>query len=420
MYIERQVFNKIFKYKDSKKITILIGARQVGKTTILKELYHQLKNIAGCLLLDLDIFSNYEKVSTYDDLLNTLRLNGYKEEGQGIFYLFLDEFQRYADISGVMKNIHDHHDNIKIFASGSSSLAINSRVQESLAGRKRVVNIYPLNFSEFLFFRKKDALIEKIKNLSFVSSVEVNKLLPEAYHELEIFMTYGGYPEVALSEDKEKKEVLSSIFDLYVTKELVDYLKIEKIKHAKTLIQLLAVNNGCETKYSNLAQASGIDEKTVKNYMELLKETFLITIHSPWFANKSKEIVKQPKIYFLDNGVRNFFVNNFNSMAMRNDASFLFEGYVISELIKQGEPMDAIKFWRTKNRYEIDLILDRQGKQTPVEIKYKRKITRSDLKGIKKYTSYYPGASSSFLVNLADNTSIEQTKLLTPFELLKL
>ena len=133
--------------------------------------------------------------------------------------------------------------------------------------------------------------------------------------------------------------------------------------------------------------------------------------------DKKKEIVKQPKIYFSDSGVCNFFINNFNPMSMRKDASFLFEGFVISEFIKHGVSPDLIKFWRTKNRYEIDIIYEKQGELIPVEIKYKRRLTASDFKGIKKYFVEYPDTRRSFLVNLADNTSHAQTRLVTPFEL---
>jgi len=190
-----------------------------------------------------------------------------------------------------------------------------------------------------------------------IRSNTLNNLLPELYTELHDFLIFGGYPEIVLSDRSDRKDVFSSIFDLFIKKDLVDYLKIEKIKNAKLLIQALAVNNGCETKYNALAQMSGIDEKTVRNYIELLKETFLISVHLPWFTNKNKEIIKMPKIYFLDNGVRNYFINNFNSPQVRNDTSFLFEGHVISELIKGGIQAESIKFWRTKTQTEIDISL---------------------------------------------------------------
>jgi len=277
MYIDRQVYQKIEKQRDNGKVTILIGARQVGKTTLLRKLFQSLSDTNQCLFLDLDVFSDYEQVSTYEDLIHTLKLKGYREKQQETFFLFLDEFQRGADISRVIKAVVDHHQNIKIYASGSSSLAISEKIQESLAGRKRIIRVYPLNFIEYLHFRHRQDLVAELVNLVNVQADNLPKLMPEVYRELQLFMVFGGYPEVALVDEEEKREVLRSIFDLYVKKDLVDFLKIERIKNAKTLIQRLAVNHGQETRYNRLAQVAGIDEKTVKNYLEILKETFIVT-----------------------------------------------------------------------------------------------------------------------------------------------
>lgn len=232
------------------------------------------------------------------------------------------------------------------------------------------------------------------------------------------FLVFGGYPECALVEDREKPEVLNSIFDLYVKKDLVDFLKVEKIRLAKTLIQQLAVNHGQTTQYSQLSQVSGMDDKTTKNYLEILKETFLITIHNPWFTNRKKELVKMPKVYFLDSGVRNFFINNFNTTDTRSDMPFLFEGFVISELIKTGVSPEHIKFWRTKNRQEIDIILDTGSVLRPVEIKYKRQLKSSDFRGLHNFKAAYPDCGSLFMVNMGSNRSQEsEVGLLSPFEL---
>ena len=112
---------------------------------------------------------------------------------------------------------------------------------------------------------------------------------------------FGGYPEVALTKDSEKKDVPASIFDLYVKTDLVDFLSVGRIQHAKTLIRHLAINHGQESRYSHLSQVTGVDQKTAKNYIEMLKETFIITVHPPWFTNWNKELVKMLKIYYLDN-----------------------------------------------------------------------------------------------------------------------
>lgn len=418
MYKERLIYSTLEKQKDNNKITILTGARQVGKTTLMRKLYETFQKTHDVMFLDLDIYSMFEKVSTYENCINTLKLNGYKTSQKKPYILFLDEFQRYADISRMLKNIYDHHSNIKIYASGSSSLAINEQVQESLAGRKRIIHIYPLCFSEYLNFIEKDDLMQQIDRLPEIRSDNLTDLMPEVFQALEKFLIYGGYPEVVLSSDKEKADVLVSIFDLYVKKDLVDFLRVERIKHAKTLIRHIAVNNGKEAKYSEMAQVAGIDEKTVKNYIEILKETFLISVHSPWFTNRNKELVKMPKVYFSDNGVRNYFINNFNPVALRSDMPFLFEGFVISELIKKGVSADHIKFWRTKNKDEVDLIIDNGSGIRPVEIKFKKNLKSSDFKGLYKFNKNYPDHKPLFMMNLCSNTPVNDVIFqVSPFEI---
>jgi len=417
MYIDRPIFNILHNQRANQKITILIGSRQVGKTTLLQALYDSLRKENPCLFLDFDLFSNYEKARTYDNLISSLKLEGYRLKQKRRFFLFLDEFQHYADVSMVLKNIADHHPNIKIYATGSSSLGIKSNIQETLAGRKRTVNIYPLCFEEYLHFIQAQELMERFKNIAGISSKHLNQLVPELYQAFEAYLVFGGYPEVALADKEEKKEVLNSIFDLYVKKELVDYLQVEKVKNAKMLIQYLAVNNGNLTKYNALGQAAGLDDKTVRNYIEILEETFLIKVLKPWFTNRNHEIVKMPKVYYLDNGVRNYFVNNFNPAELRQDAAFLFEGYVISELIKLGVDPDTMRYWRTKNQTEVDLVLESSGKTIPIEIKFNKKASHTDLKGLKKFHHIYPLADQAYLINLYDNTDLGSVKLVSPFGL---
>lgn len=151
--------------------------------------------------------------------------------------------------------------------------------------------------------------------------------------------------------------------------------------------------------------------------MDIMKETFLISIHTPWHTNPNKEIVKMPKTYFMDNGVRNYFINNFNGVALRADAGHLFEGFVISEMIKKGVLQESIKFWRTKNQMEVDIILDVGGQPVPAEIKYKPKISPKDTRGLQKFRTQYPHTKEVFLINPGNNTPIDDIKLLTPFGL---
>lgn len=421
MFFKRQIYSMLKDHVGNNKATILIGPRQVGKTTLMKQLNFDLQTKYKCLYIDLDIYSQYEKINSYENLINTLTLNGYENNNEQKFILFLDEFQKYSDVSNIIKNIVDHHPNIKVFASGSSSLAINNNIQESLAGRKRVVHIYPLSFEEFLNFKERNDLIGQLHKVADISSDSLPTLMPELYKELKEFLIFGGYPEVALSAQNEKKAVLESIFDLYVKKDLVDFLDIDKIKNAKMLINHLALNHGQEINYNKLGQVASLDSKTSKNYVEILKETFLITLLSPWYTNKNKELTKTPKVYFIDNGVRNYFINNFNKTEIRNDSSFLFESFVISELLKKGTPAKNIKFWRSKNKQEVDLILDDGATVKPIEIKYKNNIKNSDFAGLKNFMNNYPKNNRGYLINTQTNKSVlENITMLSPFELINL
>ena len=316
-----------------------------------------------------------------------------------------------------MKNIYDHHNNIKIYASGSSSLLIKNAIQESLAGRKQITHLYPLSFREFLIFKERNDLLREIDNLKEIKTKEYYKFIPEAFKYLNEFMVFGGYPEVALRETREEKiEVLENIFDLYIKKDLVNFLKPAMIDSAYTLIRQLAINNGTMANYSNYGVKAGIDTKTVKNYIRLLKETFLVIRLTPYFTNKNKEIAKAPKIYFLDNGVRNYFFNNFNDLELRNDVGILFEGFYISEIIKSGENPDNIKYYRTKIGSEVDVVLDKVSKIIPIEIKYKRKLKESDARGLKKFMKEY-GTLTGYLVNLGEIDEERDIKKIDCFNL---
>jgi uncharacterized protein len=183
---------------------------------------------------------------------------------------------------------------------------------------------------------------------------------------------------------KDKIEVLESIFDLYVKKDLVEYLKIEKIQQAKILIEQISINHGGVANYAQFGMMSGLDAKTVKNYVELLKETYLISILRPFFTNKNKELSKAPKLYFLDNGVRNFFYNNFNKLSLRNDKGALFESYYIGELIKMGTKPEYIKYYRTKAKSEVDIIINKVSEVIPIELKWKAKMPLAHLQTFMK------------------------------------
>ena len=419
MAYSRKLFAKLKEQAKERKISFLLGARQVGKTTLLKTLYQELAQKKKCLFLDLDLLSNYEKVSTFEVLLNTLKLQGYEEQQKDFFYLFLDEFQRYPEMARIMKNVYDNSTNIKIYASGSSSLTIKDQIQESLAGRKRIQEIFPLDFEEFLLFKGKEKLAQNLKSLKKLQGEDLYLSTKEYAELLKEFLIFGSYPEVTLKNTPtEKREVLESIFDLYVKKDLVEYLKVEKILGMKRLIEFLAVNNGQKIKYEEISALTSLSFHEIKKHLEILKETYLIEVIRPFSTNKNKELVKIPKIYFVDCGVRNFFLNNFNDFSLRDDAGFLFESFVLSELLKRG--IKNIAFWQDKNRNEVDFILENNGLLVPMEIKYKSSLKSEDFKGLKYFSETYQKVKKKYLINLGIQKNSKGVTLLLPYVLEKI
>lgn len=412
--LKRKLYTELLSEKSSKKISIILGPRQVGKTTLLKQLYQTIcKNHQG-IYLDLDILSNFEKVSTYENLINSITLEGYIKTQKSVFYLFLDEFQRYSGFSKILKNIYDNHDNLKIYATGSSSIKIKDEIQESLAGRKNIHYLFPLDFEEFIIFKNNKDALQQLQNVNKLTGKELNT--PLLLNLLKEFMVFGSYPEVVLiSKPQEKIKILNSIFDLYVKKDLIEYLNIKRILHVKKLIEILSVNHGQKIKFEELAKVCSLKEYEVKNYIEILKETFLITELRPYFTNKNKEIVKIPKIYFIDPGVRNYFLNNFIETDKRIDNGFLFEGFVLSEFHKAGHK--NIKYWQDKNKREVDFIIDKIHEQIPVEVKFKRNLKQNDFKGLKAYIKQYPETQKMFLINpIAQYTeSVNNINVILPY-----
>ncbi len=393
MYFTRQLENQITKALSNHRITVVCGPRQSGKTTLLKHIFEECSSPK--LFLDLDILENQDIFSSYREVVRFLEFNGYKQKNP--FILFLDEFQTAPNISGILKNLHDHHPNLKIMATGSSSLSVLEQFKESLAGRKEILHLYPLTFQEFIQFKDLETA-QKIKETSIKNIPITVRQQLIAY--LKEFLIFGGYPEVALAVDPmEKKEVIRSIFDLFVKKDLIALLKMKNPQAAANILRYVAVNMGSVLNYSDLSTSQHIDINTLKRYLMILNETFILKSISPFFTNKNKEIVKAPKIYFVDAGVRNYFLKNFSLMDERPDAGFLAENFVLSQALKQNDFLTEIKFWRDKNGREIDFVFQRENKLMAYEIKWKKKINLKDVAHLRFFKRSYPQAGV-YLVSL--------------------
>ncbi len=388
----REIYPKLKTEKDNNKIIIILGARQIGKTTILKELQKEIQKEATTLYLDLDYIANYEIVSSTDSFIAYLKQNDFHKGER--YYLFLDEIQRFKDISLLLKNLYDHYPEIKIYATGSSSLDIKKNIKDSLAGRKIIYQMHPLSFREFLIFKNQGDLAKLLdeKKISF------DAYLPY----LNDFLVFGGYPEAALADDDDQKfRVLESIFDLYFKKDLIELMKIDDIEKVKKCLKIIAADQGQIINYSHIAREVGTYVREVKEYLSVFEDTFILYKLNPFFSNKHKEIIKTPKYYFWDNGIRNYFLKNFQDINSRADAGFLFESFAISEANKYKRGLQNIKFWRSKLGQEIDLVMEDQGRIIPYEIKFKARQNSKDLRGLVSFMDTYK-LKKGYLVSLVN------------------
>ncbi|MFQ5584861.1 MAG: ATP-binding protein, partial [Calditrichia bacterium] len=304
MYYHRDLEERLKKSFDNHRITVVIGPRQSGKTTLIKELHDTCR--LPRLYIDLDIWENQSVFQSYSEAVNFLGFHGYRKNTP--FVVFLDEIQAVANISNTLKNLHDQELSLKIFATGSSSLEIFRHFRESLAGRKEIFHLYPLNFQEYMAFKDADLA-------SRILSIPLSKIPGNIRQKISLwlkeFFVFGGYPEVALTPETEsKKEIIRNIFDLFVKKDLIAHLNIKNPQTALNILRYIAINMGNVLNYSDICTSLQVDVNTLKRYLMLLNETFVLKTLPPFYTNKNKEIVRAPKIYFVDAGARNYFLKN--------------------------------------------------------------------------------------------------------------
>ena len=338
--LEEVLENKLF----TGKALILVGARQVGKTSLLQQM---LANRSDCLWLngdELDVQQMFENTSA-DRLRAQFGIHK---------IVVVDEAQRIKDIGLRLKLITDQMKDIQLVATGSSAFELANEVNEPLTGRKWQYQMFPLSFAEMV---EHHGLIKE------------KRLLP---HRL----VYGYYPDVVTHEGTEK-QVLRQLTDAYLYK---DILAWENIKHPDkllTLLRALSYQVGSQVSYNELGKTCSMDAKTVEKYIQLLEQCFVI-FRMPSFArNLRNELKSSRKIYFYDNGIRNALIANFNQPEMRQDVGQLWENFVVSERMKKvsyNEMWVNSYFWRTKQQQEIDYLEESDGKLLACEIKWNPKV----------------------------------------------
>ncbi len=343
--IQKNIENKLFK----EKVIIIYGARQAGKTTLVKQIlqnYRHKKSLyLNCDEPD-DRFALTNKTST--------ELKSFMGNNE---IVVIDEAQRVENIGLTLKLLIDNYPHIQIIATGSSSFDLANKINEPLTGRKYTFKLYPFSLQE---------LIQKF------NPREINRTL-------ENYLRFGLYPEI-INNPNEAEDNLKELANSYLYKDVLQFLGIKKSDIIYKLLQAIALQNGNEVSYNELANTLQIDKKTVYHYILILEQAFIIFRLTPFSKNLRTELKKLRKIYFYDVGIRNALINNFNPLNIRNDVGALWENFLISERIKFLENNShSVRnyFWRTHQQQEIDYLEERNQKLSAFEFKWNpRKIKK--------------------------------------------
>lgn len=402
MYIDREkLVEKINSAISGSPVTILIGARQVGKTTLLKNLDH-LKPSVYFIGQDPEVAAIFQKLSTAESFLKknlNSELNG---------FLLLDEFQFIDNISTILKLLTDSNPGLRVICSGSSSLDIIQKVEESLAGRVRIIDTYSLSFAEYLKFQN-----EELYNLYLKYDVDTldEVVDPKIKLLFNDYLVYGGMPKAALNHNPtEKIQILDDIYKTYLLRDVRSYVRNEDSVGFNKLLILLASQIGNMINVNELANSSGLNYRKCEEYIYLLEQMFIIKLVEPYFTNKRKVITKMKKVYFTEIGLRNVILGNFNPIDNRIDNGSLFENFVFLELIRILPSYTKIYFYRTKDGSEIDFVIDDMKNKYAVETKFKvlhRSVSLKSFKGFGEIEN----VSKTFLINRNFNSDNE-TKLM--------
>jgi uncharacterized protein len=312
------------------KTIILIGPRQVGKTTLMKKLIEDQPH----LFLDCDD----PTVRSLLDSPNTEQIKSIIGKNK---LIFIDEAQRIDGIGITLKIITDQFNDVQLLVSGSSSFDLSNKLNEPLTGRKWEYELFPISWEEY-----------ENHNGFLVSE-----------QQLENRLLYGFYPDV-LNNPGEEKEVLKNLVNSYLYRDILAYSDVRKPEVLEKLVQALALQIGSEVSYNELAQTVGVDKNTINKYIDILQKGYILFKLGSYSNNLRNELKTNKKIYFYDNGVRNMILGNFTSLDLRLDKGALWENFLIAERLKQNEYKNTLAktyFWRTKQQQEVDFVEEKEG-----------------------------------------------------------
>jgi len=371
MYIYRKLEEIIKPFLDRKEVISIIGPRQAGKTTFIKHLEEELKKFKKIKFLT---FENRNDLALFQD-----KIDDFKDLMSDYEVVIIDEFQYAKDGGQKLKYLYDTT-KIKFIISGSSSLELTYQTGKYMVGRIFQFLITPFSFREFLEFQDSELSnllntkipqgnIDDFDNQEMFGS-EVTRRLSE---QLEKFVVFGGYPAVVLAQsEEEKQKILSSIVDNYLLRDIKGLLNLASEDLITKISQLLSAQIGNLINYNELSDSSGSNYQELKKHLNILENTFIIKLIRPYYSNPRTELTKNPKVYFLDLGLRNYLLSDFRPIETRNDIGALMENYAYI-LLSQPNSVSSLKFWRTKSKAEVDFIIEKEQKLIPIEVKYSSK-----------------------------------------------
>ncbi|MBU1186698.1 MAG: ATP-binding protein [Acidobacteria bacterium] len=352
MYIQRDLEPVIKKNLSGPEYIAVIGARQAGKTTLLRHIQENIKDSAFLTFEDVEIRDLFDT-----DIKSFINL--FIEPHSVIF---IDEFQ-YAKNGGMsLKFVYDTVPGKKILVSGSSALDLTISAVKHMVGRLFCFTLYPLSFREFL--GHKDPELFRILVTSAGKRHLEHPLLKRFHRHLDEYVVFGGYPRIALArDDEERRTILKNIFNIYLLRDVRDVLGLIDDYKMLNLAKALALQVGNIVSFQELCMLVQESLPAVKKHLNLLEKTFILRLVKPYFTNKRTELVKNPKVYFLDSGLRNSIIDDFRSLGGRSDRGALLENFHFSEFMKMER---EVKYWRTRSKAEVDFIVD---EKIPVEVK---------------------------------------------------
>ena len=332
------------------KVLLLIGPRQVGKTTLLKNILTSISSGKKVQFWNCD----ESDVRQFLSEANSAKLKSFVGNSD---FIVIDEAQRVKDIGLTIKLLHDSFPNVQLAVTGSSSLDLSNSINEPLTGRKFEYNLFPFSTNELV---NHTSMLEEMRLLK-------NRLV------------YGFYPDV-VNNPGEEKEILTNIVNSYLYKDVFEFQDIRKSSVIEKLVQALALQVGSEVSFNELGNLLGIDTVTVQRYVDLLEKAYVIFHIRSFSRNVRNELKKSIKIYFYDNGVRNSVISNFSPVELRSDIGALWENFLISERIKNNTYHNKhakYYFWRTTQKQEIDFIEEVDQNLFAYEFKYNPKKVNS-------------------------------------------